>query len=308
MTVARLLDLWPETIGGGDKLEIDIWKSVCLLTLITVCWTTFPAFAENDKEILVDIALKLSGVSEQLESMHLAVFSAVSADTFPDWKSRNQAKLIMQKAAGKDALMPFIRASLLADFNESRIEEVIDFFDSDLGRKVSRLIRRATVPEVVDRVWKNRTTIRKLKESRSQILHRIMKAEKVTEFSPVLVNEVIRGMADASLERKTNIQPAAGDIRKKLDVVRSKVRSDNEFTEEVAYLAFAHTYRSLSDAELEALAVYQESAAARWFGNAVQKGMEKAAYRAGRSLAAALDSVRPKAQKEPSGKLGPKVW
>jgi hypothetical protein len=289
-------------------LEIDTWKSVCLFTLMTVCWTTFPALAGNDKEILVDIALKLSGVSEQMESMHLAVFSAVSADTFPDYKSRNQAKSIMQKAAGKDALLPFIRASLLANFNESRIEEVIDFFDSDLGRKVSRLIRRATAPEVVNRVWKNRTTIRKLKEPRSQILQRIMKAEKVTEFGPMLVNEVIRGMADASLERTTGIRPAAGEIRKRLDVVKSQVRSDNEFTEEVAYLAFAHTYRSLSDAQLEALAVYQESAAGRWFGNTVQQGMEKAAYHAGRSLAAALDSVKPKAQKNPSGKLGPQVW
>ncbi len=289
-------------------MGIDTWKSVCLFSLTAVCWFATPAVAGDDREILIDRALNLSGVSEQLKSLHLAVFSAVSADAFPDRRSRKQAKSIMQKAAGGDVLLPLIRASLRADFDRGRIEEVIGFFDSDPGRKVGRLIRRAAAPEVLDRVWKNHTMTRKLKEPRLQILRRIMKAEQVTELSADLVNEVIRGLTKASLDHKTDMGPATRERRKKLNRVGNKVRSDKEFTREIALPAFAHTYRSLSDAQLEALAVYQESDAARWFRITVQKGLENAAYHAGRSLAAALNRVGPKARKGPAREAKPPFW
>jgi len=102
----------------------------------------------------------------------------------------------------------------------------------------------------------------------------------------------MRGLVDGAPEEGPEHVDSEEAIQKKIRIVENAIRSDQNRTEDLALVAFAYTFRSFDDKELEALAAYHESPPASWFRNAVQKGFDLAVYKTARLLGEAVTRWR----------------
>lgn len=259
--------------------------------LITVCHA--PSSAQGtEADPLINKALKLSGVTGPLEKLGGAILSAIPGDAFPDVKMRNEVAAYVKKEAGKEALLSIVRAAVREDFDKKSIEKVISFYDSKVGRKIGHLQEASLDPALLKGIREGRKIASSLEEPRLRLLRRIMKAEGVSELNGTLLRSVIRGLVDGSPAEDPGLATSAEAVQKKINIMENAIRSGQNRTEDVALVAFAYTFRSVDDKELEELASYHETPHAAWFRSAVQKGLDRAVYQTARSLGEAVTQWR----------------
>jgi len=269
-------------------------KSFNFVRFLAVCsclWIVLHATSStcDQTDAVIDKALNQSGLTGQLELLGPAVLSAVPDDAFPDTKSKEEIGSFMKKAAGKDRLLALVREAVRENFNHEMIEQVISFYDSKLGRKVGRLQAIALTPALIRTVREGRKNTASLDETRLNLLRRVIKAERVTQYNETLLQSFIKGLIDGSLGAQGNQEQA---IQEGLDGIEKGTRLDEARAEEIALVAFAHAFRSLDDKELEELAAHKESEAGVWFDSSLQKGFNRASYETGKALGEAAYAAR----------------
>ncbi len=259
--------------------------------LITVCHT--PSSAQGtEADPLINKALKLSGVTGTLDKLGGAILSAIPGDAFPDVKMRNEVAAYVKKEAGKEVLLSIVRAAVREDLDKESIEKVIGFYESKVGRKVGHLQDASLDPALLKGIREGRKIASSLEEPRLNSLRRIIKAERVAELNGTLLKSVIQGLVDGSPAEGLGPAAPGEAVQQKINIMENAIRSDQNRTEDVALVAFAYTFRSVDDKELEELASYHESPHAAWFRSAVQKGFDRAAYKTARSLGEAVTRWR----------------
>ena len=251
--------------------------------LINVCHSSSSAQG-TEADPLINKALKLSGVIGPLEKLGGAILSAIPGDAFPDVKMRNEVAAYVKKEAGKEVLLSIVRAAVREDFDKESIERVISFYDSKVGRKIGHLQETSLDPALLKGIREGRKIASSLEEPRLSLLRRIIKAEGVSELNGTLLRSVIRGLVDGSPAEAPGLATSAEAVQKKINIMENAIRSGQNSTEDVALVAFAYTFRSVDDKELEELASYHETPHAAWFRSAVQKGFDRAVYHTARSL------------------------
>jgi hypothetical protein len=263
------------------------YVAVVFLLIITVCSSQSGA-QESEADLLINKALKLSGVIGTLEKLGGAILAAIPADAFPDVKMRNEVAAYIKKEAGKEELLSMVHAAVKENFDKESIEKVISFYDSKVGRKIGRLQDASLDPSLLKGIREGRKIAASLQEPRLHLLERIMKADRVSEVNETLLKSVIRGLIDGSPADGAKPVASTETTKKKVDIMESAIRSIQNRGEDIALVAFAYTFRSVDDKELEELASYQESPQAAWFRSAVQKGFDQAIYKTARSLGEAV--------------------
>jgi len=260
---------------GTRETKNAFRTTVWLVTIFFCC-----AFAVADEaDVLVDRALKLSGMAGQMDMIGRAILSAIPADAFADSKSRTKAESLLAKRAGKESLAPIIRRSVEQDFSRDKIERVIKFYASPLGLKVGRLTENSAAPQALKGVWEGRDIVTSLSEARRSALERIIKAERVVQFNTRLLRAVIRGLVKGYADRVSLDAERMKNLRAKLDALENESPVDDKETAEVILAAFARTFQSFKEEDLGQLAAYLESDEAVWFRNTVQKGLERVAFK-----------------------------
>ena len=246
----------------------------------------------DDTEALIDRALKVSGLRSQMENFGPAFLSTIPMDFFPDPRIRNEVSSLVRTFEARQSPLSIIRDAIREDFREDKIKEVITFYGSGVGLKVGRLTGSALAPEVLAEIQESRAMQTTLGDARRSLLERIAAAEKVSEFSPRLLRAAVRGLVKSYLELHMENQAAIKEIQAKLAALETEIQAGADRTGETALVAFAYTFRSLKDDELEQLAVYHESDAGTWFTNAVMDGMERAVFRTAVGLGEILTRER----------------
>jgi len=276
---------------------------IALIALVLL--TTGPARAD-ETDMAIDRALRLSGAAQQVGMIGRSILAAIPADAFPDGRTKRRADSLLKKWTRTDSLIPLIRDAIRTNLKREKLEQVLGFYESRLGRKVGRLAERALDPSVMKQVRVGRGIVARLSESRRSILQRIIKAEGVAEFNAGLLQSVIQGLMIGYVDTRGETARRMDEIRRKLETVESKIRLGKDRTEQIALAAFAHTFKSLKDEELEKLARYQESDAASWFREGVQKGLDRAVLRSSEALGRILaaDMRRPRGKPSPSSPYG----
>lgn len=259
--------------------------------LIAVCSSTSSAQG-TEADVLVDKALKSSGMTGQLERLSGAILAAIPGDAFPDAKMRNEVAAYVKKEAGKEELLSIVRAAVREDFDRESIEKVISFYDSKTGRKIGRLQETSLDPALLKGVREGHKIASTLEESRLNLLRRIIKAERAEELNGILLKSLIKGLVDGSPAEGTETVGVAEAVQKKINIMENAIQSSKSRTEDVALVAFAYTFRSVDNKGLEELASFHESPPAAWFRNAVQKGLDRAVYKTARSLGEAVTRWR----------------
>jgi hypothetical protein len=267
-------------------------SSITVVFLLIVLCSATSGAQGTEADVLINKALKLSGVAGSLEKLGGAILSAIPGDAFPDAKMRNEVAAYVKKEAGKEELLSIVRAAVREDFDKENIERVISFYDSKIGRKIGHLQETSLDPALLKGIREGRKIASSLEEPRLGLLRKIMKAEEVLELNGTLLSSVIRGLVDGSPAEAPGLATATEAVQEKINIMENAIRSDQNRTEDVALVAFAYTLRSVDDKELEELASYLETPHAAWFRSAVQKGFDRAVYQTARSLGEAVTRWR----------------
>ncbi|MCX5862372.1 MAG: hypothetical protein NTW27_09680 [Deltaproteobacteria bacterium] len=243
----------------------------------------------EDQDVLLSRALKISGMSSQIKALDQTLFSSLPADAFSDSKTRNRAEKVLTKAADQEALLALVHDSVKQDFDGESLEKVLEFYNSRLGQKVGRLHGTALAPSLLRNIREGRKAVASLDEARLTILRRIIRSQRLIESNTELLRSVVWGLLEGFSAASGNPSESTTEID--LTAIVRAVAFPRNRTEDIAMLALANTYQSLSDKELEELASYQESGAAARFQAAVHNGIKTALYQTAKTLGKSINNV-----------------
>ncbi len=255
-----------------------------------------PSLADKP-DALIDKTLKSSGIVGQLEGLAEAVLVSVPLDAFPDSKMKSESVSFLKETAAKGTLVAFVREMVRDDVDQENLEKVANFYDSRLGKRVGRAQESALEPNVLKNIRESRTLSVSLSEQRTSALQRIVIAEQVSKVNAVLLQKMIEGITEGYLGETQLSRNEAEAMRKQVRLVLEAIKADRTRSEETAQVAFAYTYRSLDDKELEEFAKFSESEPALRFRKAVQLGLEQAVSHTARTLGTAVARWRLQADK-----------
>ncbi len=154
--------------------------------------TTFHIWAD-DTDQLIDKALKLSGITSQLDDLATAVISAIPGDAFPNSRVKDQITSFVQKNAGKAALLELLRTTLRDQLDRETLEKIISFYESKLGRKIGRLHETALQPFNIKSIREGRKVLASIEESRKALLKKIIDSDKVIETNRDFLKRLVPG-------------------------------------------------------------------------------------------------------------------
>jgi len=253
-----------------------------LLVLLASAQTAGAAPAEGI-DGLIDKALKGAGLTRQLETLGQAMLLALPEDALPDRKTRSEATSLMNRSAGKEDLLAMVRSSVKEDLDAATLDNVVQFYESRVGKKAGNGIADGLDPASIRKVREGRKFAVSLGEERIETLRRIIAAQGIVEANAALLKKTIRGLVDGSAAEAADSSRAEGQ-KERVKAIETAIRADKQRTQETALISYAHALRALDDEELLALAVFQESEPAQRFRRAVQRGLERAVYTTARAL------------------------
>ena len=166
-----------------------------ITSLILIFIAALPARGRETDQ-MIDKALKISGISGQLEHLHDTVISSIPDDAFPDRRIKRETGALLKETAGKEVLLPLVRSAVREDLDVDKLQTVINFYDSKVGRKVGRLQESALDANLIRELRERRSLLATLSESRMATLERIVAAGRLTEANSNLINAIIEGLVE----------------------------------------------------------------------------------------------------------------
>ena len=256
--------------------------------ILMLCMSLVASYAQGDEvDRMTNEALMRSGLARQLTMLPATIVTVLPDDAFRDGNMRRESAAFVKQTVGKERLLATVREAITMDLNRDALEKVLEFYRSGLGKKVGLIQGRALGESSLQQIREGRKATALMDEARVAVLERIIKAEHLSEANSRLLDQVVNGLADGILKHSgTRAEKVREDLRSLIE----RNPSLDDHTDAVALVAFARTYKSLSDRELEKLAEYHESEQAEWFRTAVQRGLEEAVYLTARSLGEVISS------------------
>jgi hypothetical protein len=259
-----------------------------VLTLVLILFTSQATFAD-DTDSLIDQALKVSGITGQLDALPKSVLAAVPSDVFPDSRLRNETEALLKKNFSRDTLLNILHSSIRDGFQQEYLGKVVEFYESSLGKKIARAQENGLDPGLLKNIRESRKMAVSQDEERLELMRRIVAAEDVYGNNQVLVKSVIEGLLSGS-----DHENAANDdqLHEKIGTIEKGLGFEKGRIEETAITTIAYTFRHLSDKELENLAAFRESEPDRWFRSRIINGLQVATYGLARTLGQALSDIK----------------
>jgi hypothetical protein len=239
---------------------------------------------------------RLSGLETQLGSLDMLVEESLaqSLQSIPT----EQAERV------KRAVLTELSAPQLQQQVASRLEKVhhpqhaaaaLRWLRSPQGRRITQLEIEASTPESVRALeaYAQQLRAEPPREVRLGLARELDRAIGATQFAV----EVSLASARAAMSAMSGVLPAerrldAGQIEAAIGAQREAMR---EGLAQASLLSTLHTYRDLTDAELEAYLAFAKSDTGRWYHGAVKQALLEAltdvAGRMGRTVASALRSA-----------------
>ncbi len=260
----------------GPVLPAKLVTGIAVVVMIV--HAALPVNGEQ-KPDLVDRSIDLSGFSGQLERLGQVILSSIPDDAFGSDGARRRALQQLNKEVDKTVLKEIIREAVLEDLNKDLLEEVVEFYQSRLGREVSQLGKRAFSSWMLDKLEDDARAFDLLSKSRRLLIEEIVRATDAEEHNTQLLITAVYGLAEAPLRQVHSRDLPLREIRANLDRVAEKIRKDTKRNRQAVLEAYAHTMRSLNDEELKALIHFHDSPQGKWFGRCVQKGLDRCVFR-----------------------------
>ncbi len=269
---------------------MSFWRRLVSIGIVTVTIITFAAGSTRSFEIdeVMNKALKDAGIIRQLEMLPETVISCIPDDWFSSKKSRHEIVSFLKEKAGKDTLLSQMRIAVRPNVDFEKLQQVLRFYDSNLGKKVGHLQETALDPEIMKDLRAKRAVLAVLHEARMNTLDQIVTVTRMADAHSNLLNSIIEGLVKGYSDETPSADHLANETNKQIRTAIKEAIADSNRSREFALICLASGLRTLDDRELKELAIFYSSDAGIWFNNWVQKGLELAVNETGRNLGIAL--------------------
>ena len=242
----------------------------------------------SETDQLIDKSLKNSGIAAQLETLPEIVISCIPDDAIPDKRTRRETVNLIKETAGKEVLLSAVRAAVKENLDNDKLQAVLKFYDSRIGKKVGRLYETALDPELIRDLREKRTILAALNENRAATLERIVSAGGFSEANANLLNAVVEGLVEGYTNEVSKTDRPNNETKKQIRIALKEAIVGSNRSREFALVGLARTLQSLDDKELQEFALFCTSDAGTWFNRSVQKGLENAVTKTGVALGTAV--------------------
>jgi hypothetical protein len=242
----------------------------------------------SESDQLIDKSLKNSGMAAQLETLPEIVISCIPDDAIPDKRTRRETVNLIKETAGKEVLLSAVRAAIKENLDNDKLQAVLKFYDSRIGKKVGRLYETVLDPELIRDLREKRTILAALNENRVATLERIVSAGGFSEANANLLNAVVEGLVEGYTNEVSKTDRPNNETKKQIRIALKEAIVGSNRSREFALVGLARTLQSLDDKELQEFALFCTSDAGTWFNRSVQKGLENAVTKTGVALGTAV--------------------
>jgi hypothetical protein len=242
----------------------------------------------SETDQLIDKSLKNSGIAAQLETLPEIVISCIPDDAIPDKRTRRETVNLIKETAGKEVLLSAVRAAVKENLDNDKLQAVLKFYDSRIGKKVGRLYETALDPELIRDLREKRTILAALNKNRVATLEGIVSAGGFSEANANLLNAMVEGLVEGYANEVSKTDRPNNETKKQIRLALKEAIVGSNRSREFALLGLARTLQSLDDKELQDFALFCTSDAGTWFNRSVQKGLENAVTKTGVALGTAV--------------------
>ncbi len=250
----------------------------------------------------IDKALKSSGIAGQLETLPEMVVSCIPDDAIPDKRTRRETVNLIKETAGKEVLLATVHSTLRENLDDGKLQAVLKFYDSKIGKKIGRLYETALDPELIKDLREKRTMLAALNETRVAALERIVTAGGLSEANANLLNAMVEGLVEGYTNQVSKTDRPDNETKKQIRLALKEAIVGSNRSREFALIGLARTLQSLDDKDVQEFAVFCNSEAGIWFNMLVQKGLENAVTKTGVALGTAVARWRFHSEKTKDGK------
>ena len=280
---------------GYDVREIDMKRSFRQATVTT---PKMPSKTLN-KQALARELLEKSGmeaVIEELPKHYLSGLAENKGEMPPElFTALSSAGL---KAYDPRKMKSRVLSNLQRDFDNQRMQVVMDWLNSPLGQKITALENAASTPEAAQEMigYVKELQRRPASQSRLALVQRLDTATSSSEKSAEIILVTLLGTAtamDAILPKERQV--GAARIRQQMELKRPEVLTG---CRQMMRIGFLYTYRTLTDHELERYVTFAESEAGRNYHEKVfaafKSAMAEAAVENGQAVVRILQDYTQK--------------
>ena len=236
--------------------KVKVSLVVLIFSLIVV-----PAHGEvPDKAALTRQLMKMSGLDEQLGQIKQHVYASLeeSKENLPE-DLYEAISLVMAEAYDGMNMKKIVSAGITANLNIEEMSGILNWLQSRLGRKITRLEEAASTPEAFNEM---QTYIQQLQANpptpqRLELSQRLVSATNATTMAVDIILLTAYGVA-AALD---TIMPE--DQQTDLDIIRQSIESQRPqltpIMQQMTIASFLYTYQNLKDSEIESFVDFCES-------------------------------------------------
>lgn len=274
-----------------------------LLLMIIIFWLPFTVYAQIQNDAQVQALFGKSGQEKQLEQLPLVIQSFFEKASQAD---KNIQKLpgnisLIMKASIQEAFKPAslketVLAEMRAKLTAQDIKEVLDWLDSPLGKKCTRLEEDASTPEALAKMQQYAAQIKNAPptEERLNIIRKLDSAVKGTESGvDIAINgQIAIALATIStlpVEQRRSLESISGELEKNRPQLEAMVRSQ-------VLLSYLYTYRSLTDDEIQQYIEFAASPAGSRYHSVTEQALKKAflegSVRWGKSIGETINQMK----------------
>lgn len=242
------------------------------------------ARCQSDQSELINRLLRTSGLASQIEQIHSAVWAAVPADAFSNDTQRNDALRGFKKTVTTDELMSLLREQIMNSFQEEKIEALIKFFETALGRKLSRIQKDMLNTNNLKAIRESRRIAALLEGKRLELISRIMELNRAAEINTQLTSTLIDAMIMKEPLRRADSESSGTT----LDRHEPQAALEKNLVDETMILSYANNLKTFDENELTALVSFYETPEADWFRTVSNSFMRHAVRELGIALSRSL--------------------
>jgi hypothetical protein len=261
--------------GETMKAKTILWMMV-LLMLPAV------AHAQNQNKLIQSLYLK-SGIDKQVRQLPLLIRSSVAQaletdDRINDLPRHTKSAISgsVQEAFSPERIKKTILKEVAATMTVKDLNNVLNWLDSPLGKKCTRLEEAASTPDTLSEVQKFAARLKQAPPAanRLDILRRLDAAVKATETNVEIAMNTQLAVAFAVVkslpqEQQGPLKDIAAQLEKNRPQIKAMMKSQT--------LLFAlYAYQDLTNAELEKYIRFATSPAGTKYHGATISGFKKA--------------------------------
>ncbi len=226
--------------------------------------------------------LKSSGIISQLEQAPASIWMSLPSDTFYNETQRNEAFRQFKKSLSPEFLNKLATEHFASEFNEENVQEMIRFFDSTLGRKLSRVQRNLLDVHNIRNLRESRRAAAMLEDDRLEVINKLIDVQQALKTNSSLTSTLLKSLISNESDQEKI----------------SSLTLDKNLMEETILLAYANNLKNFDNDELTSLVDFFGRAEAKWFMSINHSLNIKIMAEAGRVLSETFDKLREISKKQ----------